>query len=558
MPRKKIASSGPVEPVPSFKYSPDELVQELKYQKKHKHGSQIVKFNRRNWDSDFFYDLSQGDAFIITEPGEITLDGTKQKSLYGPQSPLYGTNYEDEQSFIERYRCQCGAFKSRLFEGEICPICETKVEYRDSNINITGWISLGDNRIISPLYFQLFCNAIGRQIFPDIIFARYKITTDGKRERPEEGDLDEEMSSPFAGIGVDAFHYRYEEILDYFAAQKKNKKHTFDVLKQQKRNAFVSHIPIPSTMLRPQSITSDTFYYQSIDKLINTTFSLSENLKSCDNVERDYIIHRLQVKVNEMWNLYFNELNGKTGFIRDKILGGSINFTSRNVIIPDPSLHDDEVDLSYNTFLEVFKYKIIHYLMLLDDISLAKAYAIWKDASIYNQKVRDIMQFIVDRGEVRALINRNPTLNYYSMLEMRIRTIKPDGDNFALSVPLSILPGLNADFDGDILNIIAILDPAIAYMFRKFNPIKRMIISRDNGMINDYFSIQKGQLIDLNYFATMNAMENDQPETYAVKNKNGEIIYLTEEEIKKNNLKKIPTTKLPVEVMTTMDFPVSY
>lgn len=35
------------------------------------------------------------------------------------------------------------------------------------------------------------------------------------------------------------------------------------------------------------------------------------------------------------------------------------------------------------------------------------------------------------------------------MLLMKIRKIKPDGDDYALSVPLSILPGLNADFDGD-------------------------------------------------------------------------------------------------------------
>jgi hypothetical protein len=41
-----------------------------------------------------------------------------------------------------------------------------------------------------------------------------------------------------------------------------------------------------------------------------------------------------------------------------------------------------------------------------------------------------------------------------------------------------------------------------------------MIISRDNGLLNDYFSIVKGQLIDLYYFATIGEMENDQPEDF--------------------------------------------
>ena len=134
-------------------------------------GKQKVQMKRLNWDSEFYVDLLRGTGFIISEPAEVTVDGTRQKSMYGPQSPLYGTTYEDEQSFIERYRCRCGAFKSRQFEGEICPICGTKVEFRDSDINVTGWISLGNNKIISPYYFNVLQQAIGKTVFPDIIYA---------------------------------------------------------------------------------------------------------------------------------------------------------------------------------------------------------------------------------------------------------------------------------------------------------------------------------------------------------------------------------------------------
>lgn len=408
-----------------------------------------VEMVRLNWDSEFFNDIFSGNGFIITEPAEVNIDGTKQKSLYGPQSPLYGTTYQDEQSFIERYRCKCGAFKSRQFEGEICPICGTKVEFRDSDINVTGWITLGDNRIVSPYYFNVLQQAIGKQVFPDIIYAKYKITTDGRVERPKEDEYDTPPSSPFAGIGVDAFYENYENIITYFMNKKKGKRKTFELLLKQKRCVFISHIPVLSTLLRPQSVTSDTFYFNSIDKIINTMFTLSENLKNCISVEKPYILQRLQNKVNEMWNILFEELNGKEGLIRGEILGGSLNYTSRNVIVPDPSLKDNEIDLSYHTFLEVFKYRIIYYIMKLDDITLSKAYYIWKAASTFNQKVYDVMQYIIEHEDVRVLINRNPTLNFYSMLLMKVRQIKHDGNDYALSVPLSILPGLNADFDGD-------------------------------------------------------------------------------------------------------------
>ena len=56
--------------------------------------------------------------------------------------------------------------------------------------------------------------------------------------------------------------------------------------------------------------------------------------------------------------------------------------------------------------------------------------------------------------------------------------------------------------DGDVLNIIGIMSEELAYMFRKFNPVERMIMSRDSGLINSYFSLTKNQLIDLEGFAT--------------------------------------------------------
>lgn len=86
---------------------------------------------------------------------------------------------------------------------------------------------------------------------------------------------------------------------------------------------------------------------------------------------------------------------------------------------------------------------------------------------------------------------------------MKIRRVKKSITDYTLSVPLSVLPGLNADFDGDILNIIGIVSEEMKYAFRKFDPVSRMIISRDNGLLNEYFSLSKGHLIDLYYFLTV-------------------------------------------------------
>ena len=80
-----------------------------------------------------------------------------------------------------------------------------------------------------------------------------------------------------------------------------------------------------SNILRPQSVTQDTFYFNSIDKLINTLYTLSTNLENCEEVERDYILQRIQQKMVHSWDLVFETLPRKQGHIRSEILGGSLS-----------------------------------------------------------------------------------------------------------------------------------------------------------------------------------------------------------------------------------------
>lgn len=374
-------------------------------------GKRRVNVKRRDWDTDFYTDIFTGMGFTITDPPEISLDGVKKRTMYGPQSPLYGDIYSDEESVIMRYHCQCGAFVGNQWAGQECPFCHTIVEANPTNIKVTGWINLGTNFAINPYYYQILQSAIGKA-FPDIVSGKYRITRDGKKLKTTVDDFEGKISSPYMGIGIDEFYKRYDEIIDYFKNVKKNKVKTLDILKAEKKKVFIHHIPVYSTMLRPQSMTSDTFYFQSVNKIINTLWTLSESLKKCLDVERELIQLRLQTKLNAYWGDSFDLINGKEGFIRDQILGGSINYSSRNVICPDPTLRDNEVDLSYNTFIEIFKYKIIYYIMRLNSCTLSIAYYKWKQACLrFDESVYNIMSHIVNHEKVKVVINRNPTLD---------------------------------------------------------------------------------------------------------------------------------------------------
>lgn len=239
--------------------------------------------------------------------------------------------------------------------------------------------------------------------------------------------------------------------------------------------------------------------------------NLSLSLRDAEDIEIPLLLNRIQNRVNKMWEYNFELINGKDAIIRGQILGGALNNTSRNVIVPDPTLRDNEVDMSYHTFRELFKYELIYYILQLYGVNLSKAYGIWKKSYIFSEEIYQIMMYMIKDSTLKILINRNPTLNYYSMLLMSIRSIKRSETDYTLSLPLSVLNGLNADFDGDILNIIGLPNEVLIDLFRKFDPVERMIISRDSGTLNEYFSISKSQLIDLYYFATMEVEDTELP-----------------------------------------------
>lgn len=99
----------------------------------------------------------------------------------------------------------------------------------------------------------------------------------------------------------------------------------------------------------------------------------------------------------------------------------------------------------------------------------------------YDEYIYSIMCDIVNDG-VMIILNRNPTITYGSILMMKVRKVKQDPNDLSLSIPSAILPGLNADFDGDVLNDLALTMEEFWEMFDQFSPTN-MLIDRTSSTI---------------------------------------------------------------------------
>ena len=73
-----------------------------------------------------------------------------------------------------------------------------------------------------------------------------------------------------------------------------------------------------------------------------------------------------------------------------------------------------------------------------------------------------------------------------------------------MTVPLPILEGLAADFDGDTLNIMLIINKefqtAAEYVF---NPRNSLYISKNDGMFNNSYNHKRDTIINMNTFVQL-------------------------------------------------------
>ena len=87
---------------------------------------------------------------------------------------------------------------------------------------------------------------------------------------------------------------------------------------------------------------------------------------------------------------------------------------------------------------------------------------------------------------------------------MKVVGITENYDNMTMSLPVQILDKLNADFDGDNLNIYSLKTNDLKRKFdRILNPAKSMFISRNNGLLDPQNFLKKDQMIGLHQFCAI-------------------------------------------------------
>ena len=91
-------------------------------------------------DEECIKDIIHGNGFYIEEPQSIKKDLKSENSIF---SSRFGALTGDD-TFVDRYRCECGFMRNRINHGRICPNCGTQVKYIDDNFEYFGGKLIGD------------------------------------------------------------------------------------------------------------------------------------------------------------------------------------------------------------------------------------------------------------------------------------------------------------------------------------------------------------------------------------------------------------------------------
>ena len=478
-----------------------------------------VKIDLINWDRECEIDMVSGKGFpILQEPYDKK--DKKKKNPYGIMSEKFSTDWEDKDAFEERYSCKCKSLKGRAFEGELCPICNTRVEFINVDYKMTGWINLGQYKIIQPAFYDIIQTVIGKAELEVILKSEIDIDINGNKidevdkiTMSSYNNKKPVKETPFNYIGVQEFRRRFTEIMHYYLKKKKNKASTIFFLLEKKDDIFASNIPVFTSILRPETISQEDYYYYNINTIYKTIFKLTKILHNEEinsnakavQLDIEKALYKIQTRTVDLNQKIFALLDGKTGFIKQHIIGGRLSWSSRCVIIPDPTLLADEIKLPYLAFMEMYKFELIGYIKDINKVTLSQAFHIWNMACLrFDPKVYEIIKYMLEKDNPMCIVNRNPTINYGSADVMRIVEVPADYCNLCMSLPIASLVPFNADFDGDVLNIYSLKSNKLkTELDRFYNPKKNFYISRTDGLFNRDVDLLKDQSIGLYDFNTI-------------------------------------------------------
>jgi hypothetical protein len=458
--------------------------------------------------------------------------------IFNPEYVITSTDYITSGKSKEKFNDD-GLFSERIF-GE---------NSDDTPIDRIGWVTFDNFKIISPLFFERLKKIFKNKALNKMLSFEAKTDQTGNLTssdttsyfvKPNKDGTYPDVFDP-QNIGIPGFIEHFKEIIDLYG-NKEVPEYAVVMNAYEKGLLFIDKFPVISAKLRPGMIikgsknknktnqrkTKTTLKYDDINGLYNFVIQYSNNIKELlkshsfksmeelntkfeeDDLSADdtaYGVYKIVYSLQDTCNqivLYIinNFLKEKKGVLRKLIASTRVNYSARNVLTPRLKGKINDVELPYLTFLELFRFPLTNMVVKAEGITYNEADEYIQNCKRhFDKKLYGYMKELIknshyinedgeDDGGCAILLNRNPSIAIGSILQLNVAAVKEDFYDLTISVSNNILTNLNADYDGDVLNIFALLTDDQKHYFRTLKPSK-LIIDKNNGNFDRGFSLSK-------------------------------------------------------------------
>nr|AYQ93412.1 RNA polymerase beta' subunit [Lepocinclis tripteris] len=204
-------------------------------------------------------------------------------------------------------------------------------------------------------------------------------------------------------------------------------------------------------------VSSD--YNNLYENIINTNNKIKQ-LENMNVSEKFIKLERikLQISTDALINAKYNNLKsisnsikGKSGRIRENILGKTIDFSARSVIAVEPKLKVNECGIPEEIFVKLFQPLIINKILNLKIYNNIRKVKIEINTEKNKNLVRKIIKTLCKEMRKKQIImlNRAPTLHRIGLQTFTPKITKSK----VIKLHPMVCSAFNADFDGDQMGI---------------------------------------------------------------------------------------------------------
>ena len=482
-----------------------------------------------DFDEEFKNDLANGKAIIIDNPEAFRKKNEKNET--GLQSPFFGADYNNNEEYNQRFSCACGKMIGSMYADgyTVCPECGTLITKNETDLKKFGWVYLHGYKVLTPIYYEKLKKLLGavdgKSYLDMILKIRYKKY--GEEHTPEEIDMITKYNFPYVGKGMTWLKDNISEILEW-CKKKKSKRNAkasdlYDELYQDQYKMFCGALPIYSSAMRSEMPGEKDVknYRMKINTCFQAIIRCANDIKATANSPRpdclndslgliqtdkekiDELLLKIQENAASVFDEEYRIIEGKKGIIQSKLIGGRHDFSGRSIIVPGARpLRAEEIEIPYTTFINLFRFEILNTYIKLYDVSVEEAnHVVEKAANTFDENVYKIMTILLEEHKndhsLSVIISRNPCINMGSHGTFNIVYIKPNIDDKTVTLNTRVLTNMNADFDGDQINIYRPFGASIEYIFRQLSSIYLYIDTR-TGKVNKGMLPRKDEIAIIN------------------------------------------------------------